>query len=150
MPEVYMVEGRKKIVVDLWDSPFHTFLLIVKHPTGVLYSNQTGGSACDHPQVEGFVLPLDGGRVAGVVIEELGGLWRDIYDCTYPYEDLVEATNPLLDKLCRGMKLDLSGKNSMQEAWLHVLFPLPQPLRSKGEGSILETVAGVLTWTNSD
>jgi hypothetical protein len=32
--------------------------LIVKANTRVLYSNQSGGLACLHPEVEGFFVPL--------------------------------------------------------------------------------------------
>src|SRR4029079_9728700 len=32
--------------------------LIVKAATNVIYTNQTGGFACWHPEVEGFLVPL--------------------------------------------------------------------------------------------
>ncbi|KYF51055.1 hypothetical protein BE08_28365 [Sorangium cellulosum] len=32
---------------------------IVSLPTGVLYSNQTGGTSCLHPELEGAYVPLD-------------------------------------------------------------------------------------------
>lgn len=32
--------------------------LILSGPTGVTYSNQTGGYACHHPRIEGFIVPF--------------------------------------------------------------------------------------------
>lgn len=42
--------------VELWnvDSPG----VIVEIPTGVRWSNQTGGTACNHPEVEGVFVPM--------------------------------------------------------------------------------------------
>jgi hypothetical protein len=33
--------------------------LIIEHPTGVIYSNQTGGNFCLQPELEGAFVPLD-------------------------------------------------------------------------------------------
>lgn len=33
--------------------------LLVEHPTGVSYSGQVCGIMCDHPQVQGFIIPLE-------------------------------------------------------------------------------------------
>ena len=33
--------------------------IIVEHPTGVLYTNQTGGYSTNHPEKEGFLIPFD-------------------------------------------------------------------------------------------
>ena len=32
--------------------------LIISHPSGVIYSNLTGGYACDHRELEGVFVPL--------------------------------------------------------------------------------------------
>ena len=32
--------------------------MIIAYPTGVLYTNQVGGYACDHPSMEGAFVPL--------------------------------------------------------------------------------------------
>lgn len=42
--------------VDLWDS--HDPFLVVEEKTGITYSQQVGGIMCDHPNVEGFLVPL--------------------------------------------------------------------------------------------
>src|SRR5262245_38555719 len=33
--------------------------LIIQHPSGVLYTRQTCGTCCDHPEVEGVFVPFD-------------------------------------------------------------------------------------------
>jgi hypothetical protein len=33
--------------------------LLIEHPTGVSYCGQVAGVMCGHPEVEGFVIPLD-------------------------------------------------------------------------------------------
>jgi len=48
-------EGSKPIV-ELWESV--GFGVIISYPTGVLYSNQTGGTSCLHPTIEGIYVPL--------------------------------------------------------------------------------------------
>lgn len=43
--------------VELWG--LSNFLgAIVPAPTGVVWTNQTGGTSCQHPEVEGYYLPL--------------------------------------------------------------------------------------------
>ena len=45
-----------KPTIELWESV--GLGLIVEMPSGVLYSNQTGGFSCLHPAIEGVFLPL--------------------------------------------------------------------------------------------
>lgn len=45
-----------KPIIELWQSV--GMGLIVELPTGVLYSNQTGGYSCLHPSTEGAYLPI--------------------------------------------------------------------------------------------
>ena len=32
--------------------------LVIPHATGIVYSNQAGGTTCVQPQLEGFVVPI--------------------------------------------------------------------------------------------
>lgn len=45
-----------KPVVQLWD--YEGAGLIIPAPTGIVWSNQTGGMACHHPELEGYFLPV--------------------------------------------------------------------------------------------
>lgn len=50
-------ETRERIYVDAGDVP----ILIAAAKTGIFYTNQTGGVACNHPAIEGFAVPLGPG-----------------------------------------------------------------------------------------
>ena len=39
----------------------HGVGLIILRPSGVLWTNQVGGTGCEHPYVEGIYVPLGGG-----------------------------------------------------------------------------------------
>lgn len=59
--------------------------LLVEHPTGVLWSNQTGGTACAHPECEGFYVPL--------------GRAQMFADVEYPFESQWWLTSAELEKV---------------------------------------------------
>ena len=42
--------------IQIWDTV--GLGLIISYPTGILISNQTGGTACLHPKLEGIYLPF--------------------------------------------------------------------------------------------
>jgi hypothetical protein len=46
----------EKPIIRLWQ--LTGLGLIIAHPSGVIYSNQTGGYACDHRELEGVFVPL--------------------------------------------------------------------------------------------
>jgi len=52
--------GKK--VVALW-SGITCPCLIIEAKTGIVYENQTAGCGCFHPRMEGWVFPLDIGRI---------------------------------------------------------------------------------------
>ena len=43
-------------LIKLWDSV--GLGLVIIYPSGVRYTNQTGGTSCWHPQEEGVFVPL--------------------------------------------------------------------------------------------
>ncbi len=45
-----------KAIINLYQ--FSGIGLIVSHPTGIVYTNQTGGYACLSPEFEGAFVPL--------------------------------------------------------------------------------------------
>lgn len=55
-------------IVDIidWDDDagrYRALFVIRPHKTGIVYTNQTGGVACNHPEVEGYierVIPYEG------------------------------------------------------------------------------------------
>lgn len=48
----------EKTVIDLSDWQGPMLFLIAKPGTGVVFTNQTGGTTCYHPTVEGYAIPL--------------------------------------------------------------------------------------------
>lgn len=40
--------------------------LIINAPTGIKYSNQSGGNRCCHPVAEGYIIPIDNSYIAEI------------------------------------------------------------------------------------
>jgi len=124
--------------------------LIIMCPSGVMFTNQTGGYACDHPQEEGVYMPLDfntdklekyffGGQYDGDCdhgIDQLDAGFLDDY--------LSKAGNIHELKL----KVDRTRLQDCQEAWIYL------DIENTGtEGDIVagfNKCKGILTWENSD
>jgi hypothetical protein len=136
--------------------------MIVEMPTGVMYSNQTGGASCLHPRVEGLYVPLANDCTESWELispeRRLAGFFEgpkhrgtgatrgfDEEDASFIEQTLAEA------RLSHVLQLDRSRLRDSHEAWVHVLLlgddtgsaPLfsglgPYPRRA------------VLTWGNSD
>ena len=150
-----------KPIIQLWESV--GLGVIIAYPTGVLCSNQTGGTSCLHPQLEGVFVPL-----RNDCLEET----RELIS---PENDLIEyftgskykgtgATlgldkedayfiETLLAKhgLSPAIHVDHDQLKESHEAWVHVII-------LGDEHSILPVFSGfgnypkqgVLTWANSD
>jgi len=95
--------------------------VIVLAENGTLYSNQTGGIACHHPQVRGTFYPMG-------VPQRIKDLFRDSPSETDMDEiDSILAKAPIATTLCRDMG---------EEAWMHVL--------------VAGMRGAIVTWENSD
>lgn len=136
--------------------------LIIEAKTGVKYSNQTGGYACNHPEVEGFLLPIN----LTLDCAEQGLLLNCYYmnaddeSTTYTKEQL-EEVKIFIDILNQSLydsylidskfKIDESRLNIMEEAWI----PLISDKFKINDGSFItgkikKPVRAILTWENSD
>jgi hypothetical protein len=142
--------------------------LIVEWPTGVAYSNQTGGTSCLHPEFEGIFIPLrndyqppDGPMLSpeNELLAYFEGPKHEGTGATRGLDDEdVEFITGVLTKwsLDTVIEIDRSRMRESHEAWVHVtvlrdetfirheaspvpLFELPPYPRR-----------GVLTWSNSD
>ena len=140
----------EKPVIELWNSS--GLGLIILYPSGVYYSNQTGGYACLHPSVEGVYVPLEN----EVIDQEkmlhdyfvgpkwLGACMRAIDEETANKIDEILA---LADE-SKLFKVDHSRFSDSHEAWIYV-----DVLESADETSTLKGFGickGILTWNNSD
>lgn len=126
--------------------------IIVKAETGLIYTNQTNGVACNHPSQEGFLVVLrsNSSRVFNpdYWYKEMPELNEDLY---------VEMEGALKNNFwnIRDIRVERSAKN--QEAWVHVRFrgdfenkdTFHSGSFSRDEEEYPE-YEGILTWENCD
>lgn len=138
-----MTEESSKPLVDLLD--FDGLGLIISFPSGVIYTNQVGGYACLHPEVEGVFVPLPVGhkKILFALQTHFSGNWHH----------LEEKDADVIDKLLRSddfgyIKVDRNRLSDSFESWIYVeideikeTFPLIGGF---------EKPSGILTWANSD
>jgi hypothetical protein len=129
--------------------------LIISHPTGVVYSNQTGGYACLSPQFEGAFIPLNDPLVDQQTELEryfIGSKWRG-----HCYNEIDEETADFVDEVLastyvtKRLKVNRDKLTESHEAWIHVVI-LPPDDREDDlqEFHGFSSNFGVLTWKNSD
>ncbi len=144
--------------VRLYDSV--GFGLILDFPTGVLYSNQTGGTACYQPELEGFYIP-----VANDFYEEQTEFSSPEIELTAFFLSGKHggggATNGLdsedvsvIDKILSQYNLyfisvDQSKLAESHEAWVWVNVKIDRD-NSLFHGFSQSEFKGVITWPNSD
>jgi hypothetical protein len=128
--------------------------LILSHPSGVTYSNQTGGYACYHPEMEGVFVPL--GEQAIIQQERLeeyfigpkwqGACYNGIDEETVDFVDCVLAASPLT----RRLKVNRDKLAESHEAWIYVIISPSDREDDIPELQEVTTGTGVITWVNSD
>jgi hypothetical protein len=135
-----MVVERKESKVQLWGSK--QGLLIIIDQAGVVYSNQTNGVACNHPQTRGYGLPVPPELTKKLIAlgeeEPLGSF-------------SIEEAAKLVDRYLPGWLVGLDS----HEAWLCLQRSEEEEPDSKRQfdSDILSTRPGqkaVLTYPNSD
>lgn len=99
--------------VELWDCG-DALGLIVPATTGIKYSNQTGGTACDHPEVEGFYVPLPSGwHTKPEVMQDVDGRWEDPEHILFINNSTASETDP--SRIAR-----------LVQQWLDANYPLSE------------------------
>lgn len=136
--------------------------LIFPWPSGVIYSNQTGGLHCLQPEVEGIFVPVGNDILAeDKLFSHAGGLlryfWQGHWKGRGAVDGLVEGDADFIDHLLRKppilsyIRVDRDRLLESHEAWVNVivdrddkgvpsLFPGLEPSPCKA----------ILTWPNSD
>jgi hypothetical protein len=137
----------------LWSMP-NELMLVVAHPSGVVYQNQVGGVVCAQEELEGVLAPLD-------VDSESA---KRIMDLPYPAgiqgitPEVADAVDAVLASQ-RGasfVKVDRERLGASWEAWVHVWIETPERDEVnvfgpyQGDALGFGRVRGVLTWPNSD
>jgi len=120
--------------------------LILPLATGVSFSNQVGGHACNHPEAEGLFIPLDDGceqATRKALAHHFTGSWHSLSD-----EDVAVIDDALQRGNLGFIRVDRARLDDSVEAWVHVILDMKAaPLLS---GFDPESNRAVLTWENSD
>ena len=126
--------------------------LIIEYSSGVWYTNQTGGYACLHSEVEGVFVPLT--REQFSQQEELENYFTGLKWGGHCYESIDEETADFLDSVFAGnfrtqaLKVDRAKLAESHEAWIHVIVSPDGQLSEMWSG--FHNAPGIVTWENSD
>lgn len=130
--------------------------IIIQYPTGVIYCNQVGGSACLQMELEGIYLPV--GNDIEVPSKALLSPENELtayFNSKDPdgasgllrSED-EKPINTILSKYqCDFIKVDPDRLNLSYEAWIYISIT---PENNSLMTGFSECLTGILTWNNSD
>ncbi len=139
-----------KPVVELWDHD--GFGLIIDYPSGVLYSNQTGGTSCMSPSAEGVYAPLKNNvdpnsyKFTSPEIELFGYFEGPKHQGSGATDGLDEEDANFIDavlerwELSDSLKVDRERLEESHEAWVYVTI-LSDENAFKGDESSEEDYA---------
>jgi hypothetical protein len=154
-----LADDRMKPTIELWESV--GLGLIVELPSGVLYSNQTGGFSCLHPSTEGVFLPIRNDHSFWELLSPARDLLAYFEG---PKHRGAGATRGLdgddadfVDRVLAGVRLagivqiDRDRLAESHEAWVRVLLTGEE----SGAAKLFHDLGpyprnAVLTWGNSD
>jgi len=148
-------------LIELWEGV--GLGLLIEWPSGILYSNQTGGTACLHPEVEGLFVPLrndcerDGDRLLSPendLLEYFEGPKHRGTGAIHGLDadDAEFITSVLAKWHLHQIAVDHTRLSDSHEAWVHVVI---DGEADRGDGLPLRgfpphRLKGILTWSNSD
>jgi hypothetical protein len=122
--------------------------LVICCPSGVVYTNQSGGFGCFHPEAGGVFCPLPvkpGNAEVYALMHHFKGPWSSL---TVEDADVV-------DRVLRGnghtyLKVDRARLSGSYEAWVYVLIADAAQFGMSETFSGFGECQGILTWPNSD
>lgn len=121
--------GSNKIVIDAWrmiQYQDNVDCLIIRHPTGVYYSNQCGGMLCTHPEFEGYALWVNEEMECEYVTHEhlCGMTYSEDWHQTWMQaaSELNEYLSKLADSNTFTFEFDYDNIREMQEGCIPVLI----------------------------
>ncbi|SHF59946.1 hypothetical protein SAMN05444344_0717 [Tenacibaculum mesophilum] len=146
-------------LIEIWDSV--GLGIIIEYPTGIMISNQTGGTACLHPKIEGIFLPLSNDyskenlEFKSPEIELINYFIGTKYNGNgaikgIDYED-VDKINSILFRygLNEIIEVDVNRLTESHEAWIRIKINKSQK-NDVMKGFNKYPLSGILTWSNSD
>lgn len=128
--------------VELWMFDHESFFgMIVPCHTGIIWTNQCGGTSCTHPEQEGIFVPLPGFWIPD--LEDLTDLWS-----TASHTEQISVWLNASEELSQAFEaLDHNPLAALGEAWV------PVRVVNKGNETILAPFVNdivILTYANSD
>jgi hypothetical protein len=154
---------QNRPVIQLLDSIGTS--LIVEWPSGIWYSNQTGGTSCLHPLSEGVLVPigndfaLDPPKLLGIEDDLIGYFSGPPWNGSGATTGITRTDADAIDRILSrnmsftGIRVDRGRLLESHEAWVHVTmdpdtgpYAVPQLL----DGFDPFPRRAVLTWSNSD
>ena len=135
--------------------------LIIEVPSGVRWTNQTGGIACHHPDVEGVMIPVTMNEESHRALSDFGeselGMGftqvEHVSAETFDWLDAWLLARTAVEPDWRGRvwgRVDRARATVMEEAWV----PLRDVFLPDGDaltaGAIVGPFRAILTWDNSD
>lgn len=138
--------GATSLLVRLDEFP--DLGLIVKAATGVRYSSQVAGLGCEHPKVEGYLVPLET-RIGRPELAALAGLFQGWWNCLNVQQ--ADAVGRALNRYgFKSIRVDRAMLPHSREAWVHVIVSQPLEEESIPLTGLSEDVTAILIWPNSD
>ena len=103
---------------------------IVRHSTGVMYSNQAGGTSCDHPKAEGFFVPIILQKTHDdhtPFYEEFHHyvcdiLPRAIHIDRHATTEIAKSVDEVLSGYRYPFRVDMNALHELQEAWIPIII----------------------------
>lgn len=126
-------------------------VLVIPRNTGIIYTNQIGGTQCNHPELEGFIVPIEYDTPIKEPQESLTNKLCEMFPDGNPgvveYKE-AERIQELLNNspFTKDVTIDWDKLFMSKEAWVHVIVT----------GTLDDTIEmaavkeAVLTWPNSD
>ncbi|WP_378174032.1 DUF6210 family protein [Aquimarina sp. SS2-1] len=148
-----------KPLIQIWDSV--GLGLIIEFPSGVMISNQTGGTSCLHAKTEGVYMPLandynmETKEFLSPEIELTAYFQGSKYKGSGAIKGIdledVEAIRAIMatSGLHECIEIDLNRLKESHEAWIRIKI-LDNPNNALIRGFKGYPLNGILTWSNSD
>lgn len=146
-------------LIEIWDSV--GLGIIIELPTGIMISNQTGGTACLHPKIEGIFLPLsnyyseDNLEFISPEIELTNYFIGSKYNGSGAIKGIdnedADKIGSILSRygLNELIEVDLNRLVESHEAWIRIKINKSQK-NDLMKGFNKYPLNGILTWSNSD
>lgn len=139
-------------IINLYALPYEV-MLILEHPSGVIYENQVGGTLCWKARIQGVLAPVDLDpdsveQIRKLSYEPRPGISAEIADAI---DSVLAASSG-----GRYMQVDRARIAESWEAWVFVVADIPTSAEFQVEGPYFGAPrgfgrsTGVLTWPNSD